>query len=1234
MPPEATTGWVSPGAASDLFRWNVDEKNGLIPPGTSGPKEHRQFNLPATWSPSKAPRYKVRAYHPGQAAPLDGFQYTRETKQVSPPGMPAPAHLTNLEVVPVPREPDYVPVPNDDEVDPVALIQQELAEGPGPQVGMGADSKMIANQFDPQLSWNDAVAACGPAAAVTFARAVGRTPTVKEALELAREFGWTPQGGMAGIASQQALMKKMGLDTEQLGADWTMARNETRRGRPVAFSTPGHYFVANDYDPTNDSFFVGNSGTAYKGGKDWMTIGEMEALGGQTQGMIRLKDSPVTPVSGSPERAVPQLQSNDVGASNPLWSSPEFVDATRWRSAQFGVDPYKARTDLMKGENRDYLESALGMARAGEIDEIVGTGADFDPIQGSIDFVRNRLGESRKQISQPQSVVDPILGILGAASIPFEPVAAAMRYGVGALAQVPHALAGEEVDWSPPAVWDRYQNEIPTPVQMAAEILTPVPPLGKLGKLGKWAKMLEKDGEASKVLRLGNNEVVEGMADWDIPTLKSGRTLGAHEDLDRLGKEAVQWSEGDRQAALETAGFTPGNVNDYMDADKFPKGWSPVPEYAGGKLGSSTDPKSLKVFNESDLVKGAPPTVIKQIDDDLWEEYMKTVDVEDFERGVPFVRRDSVELRDPPDLGSYNYANRKLGLDVKPPNPNELSKRLGFGYPTSNKNLLLMPSHIEQLQDPAKTDIIMDALVPDGDGGKKSELFYSLVDYLTGNSKYPEIPVLVDTTMGEIRPVRMANIWDPTQEARALKADVKVQELEATLTGLYEERKYIYDRIRKGKRSEKPMWEKDLKRVNDLIEQTKDERLRADAVLSYNPKTMETRRGFAPERVGKMDYWDETDVAVGHTVTENERYLNQKNWKPPEDELPNPVIFDRKSLMDARNKFIEVYGIDDGPWHFRNEMLKEFHDGYVAVSNALNEGAEAVILVPKTWARQRSSDGKTWTTVVRDYEIVPLEPDWRYPKVRPKETREPRDMGDTHKAWEAWRGKASDSTEYPPLVAGDNDVRTQAMPKYVPTGNESKLKLPERQSGKGTNWAARGRTSTAQPKRIAVVGSRSWDDQDAIKEYLSSLPSGTHIVSGGAKGADSLAELEARKLGLGTTVHRPDWSKGRSAGFDRNGTVVDDADVVVAFWDGKSKGTQDTMRKAYDQGKLVEIHYPDGKVVVWDPQEGTGYRPTSKLIAGNEELVKMLKSRYTTHLKRAASSVGKRLTEEEDDGEE
>ena len=78
------------------------------------------------------------------------------------------------------------------------------------------------------------------------------------------------------------------------------------------------------------------------------------------------------------------------------------------------------------------------------------------------------------------------------------------------------------------------------------------------------------------------------------------------------------------------------------------------------------------------------------------------------------------------------------------------------------------------------------------------------------------------------------------------------------------------------------------------------------------------------------------------------------------------------------------------------------------------------------------------------------------------------------------------------------------------------------------------------------------------------------IISGGADGADSLAERYAKEQSIPTKIFLPDWKKYcKSAGMIRNTDIINEADVVVAFWDKSSNGTKDSIDKANKLGKKL-----------------------------------------------------------------
>ncbi len=104
--------------------------------------------------------------------------------------------------------------------------------------------------------------------------------------------------------------------------------------------------------------------------------------------------------------------------------------------------------------------------------------------------------------------------------------------------------------------------------------------------------------------------------------------------------------------------------------------------------------------------------------------------------------------------------------------------------------------------------------------------------------------------------------------------------------------------------------------------------------------------------------------------------------------------------------------------------------------------------------------------------------------------------------------------------------------------------------------------------KIAVIGSRNIVAAD-IGKYAAGAD---EIVSGGAVGIDTCAEEYARANSLKFTVFLPEYERyGRAAPIVRNKQIVDYADKIFAFWDGKSKGTLSVIKYAEKVGKNCEI---------------------------------------------------------------
>ena len=103
---------------------------------------------------------------------------------------------------------------------------------------------------------------------------------------------------------------------------------------------------------------------------------------------------------------------------------------------------------------------------------------------------------------------------------------------------------------------------------------------------------------------------------------------------------------------------------------------------------------------------------------------------------------------------------------------------------------------------------------------------------------------------------------------------------------------------------------------------------------------------------------------------------------------------------------------------------------------------------------------------------------------------------------------------------------------------------------------------------MLVCGSRGWRDARSIRNRLTTYnPATTRVIHGAAMGADMLADVEARKLGFEVERFPADWkTHGKRAGILRNLAMLDEADMVLAFWGGTSPGTRHTIEEARRRG--------------------------------------------------------------------
>lgn len=111
--------------------------------------------------------------------------------------------------------------------------------------------------------------------------------------------------------------------------------------------------------------------------------------------------------------------------------------------------------------------------------------------------------------------------------------------------------------------------------------------------------------------------------------------------------------------------------------------------------------------------------------------------------------------------------------------------------------------------------------------------------------------------------------------------------------------------------------------------------------------------------------------------------------------------------------------------------------------------------------------------------------------------------------------------------------------------------------------------------KLAIIGSRVFRERELLVKTIDKFREDydvIEIISGGAQGADKLGEEYGISHNIKTTIFPANWGKyGRGAGFRRNYDIIKACDIVIAFWDGKSAGTQHSIKIAREQGKTVII---------------------------------------------------------------
>lgn len=110
--------------------------------------------------------------------------------------------------------------------------------------------------------------------------------------------------------------------------------------------------------------------------------------------------------------------------------------------------------------------------------------------------------------------------------------------------------------------------------------------------------------------------------------------------------------------------------------------------------------------------------------------------------------------------------------------------------------------------------------------------------------------------------------------------------------------------------------------------------------------------------------------------------------------------------------------------------------------------------------------------------------------------------------------------------------------------------------------------------RVVVCGSRTWTDRKSVRDRMVELPPGTEVITGAARGADTLADNYASELGLNRVIFPINWTgQGKAAGALRDRRMLDlGPDLVIAFRaDGESRGTDDMIEECRKRGIPFEV---------------------------------------------------------------
>jgi len=119
--------------------------------------------------------------------------------------------------------------------------------------------------------------------------------------------------------------------------------------------------------------------------------------------------------------------------------------------------------------------------------------------------------------------------------------------------------------------------------------------------------------------------------------------------------------------------------------------------------------------------------------------------------------------------------------------------------------------------------------------------------------------------------------------------------------------------------------------------------------------------------------------------------------------------------------------------------------------------------------------------------------------------------------------------------------------------------------------------------KVIIAGGREYKDYANLRKVCDEIfelngIEDPEIVSGTARGTDKMGEFYAKQRGFKIRGFPADWNKfGKKAGHIRNGQMARYSDMLILFWDGKSRGSKDMLEQATEERLLTHvIRYSDG----------------------------------------------------------